>query len=876
MIARIRAVFYSRDIDREFDAELESHLGLLVEEHIRRGVPREEAERLARIQLGGSAQLREAHRETRGLPFLDSLLQDLRYALRGLRHNPAFSVFIILIVGLGIGASSTIFSIVNALLIRPLPFSDSRRLVWISNLADDSVTEWNLQVGHFVDLRDQNRSFSDLAAYNTFSQPGDAKLTGDGQPERLNSLRVSQNFFSLLGVHPSLGRTFTAEECKGNGPGAALLSYGLWKRRYASDPGVVGKTLTLNDAPVTVVGIAPPTFDFAGVFAPANRIDVYLPMPLTEETNRLGNTLAVVGRLKPGAKIENAKAEFQVLADHLQQRHPERNSLRPILMPLEQHVTGRVRPALFVLVWAVGIVMLIVCANVANLQLARAAARQKELAVRAALGAGGRRLIRQMLTEGLVLSCCGGLLGVILAVLGTRLFSGLQAFRIPLLSEVRTDFASLGFSLLVAVLTGLLFGLGPAVQVLSISLRDALQDSSRNSTGTKRHFRIRNVLVVSEIAFACVLIVGAGLLARSFVNVLEVKLGFQPERAAALRIDPSASYSSLAQRIDYYNQVLDRVRSLPGITAAGLTDVLPLVGDRSWQIAAKGKLYPQGHYPQGFIRVISDGYLRAMGIPLRSGRGFTEHDAQSSEPVAVVNETLARTLWPGQNAIGQLVMGEGSQSAARRVVGVVGDVRHRSLEQTPGGELYFPIRQTNNYAFVYLVVRTALPPAALASSIRVALAPIAPEVAGSEFRTVEGLVDQAVSPRRFVVVLLAGFSAFALILAALGIYAVISYSVEQRTGEMAIRMALGAPPRDLQAQIILQTLRLAGLGMLVGSAASLVLARTLGSLLFGVTFTDPLTFGGMLMILTGVAILAGYLPSLRVSRMDPMTALRAN
>jgi predicted permease len=820
--------------------------------------------------------LHEAHREIRALPFLDTLRQDLRYTFRALRENPGFTAFAILIIGVGVGASSTIFSVVNTLLLRPLPLQDSRQLVWIYNLSDDGISEWSTQVGHFLDVRKQNQSFTDLAAYFAFSQPGDAKITGDGETERLSSLLVSQNFFPMLDVRPVLGRTFTADESKWNAPATAVLSYGLWKRRYASDAHILGRTITVNDHPVTIIGIAPASFDFGTVFAPGNHVDLFQPMPLTQETNSWGNTLAVIGRLKPGISIQTARAEFKILANQIQKQHPDRNTLRPILTTLEEHVTGRLRRALLVLAWAVGIVMLIVCANVANLQLARSATRQKEMAIRVALGAGRSRLIRQMLTESITLSCCGALLGIILAFAGTRLLAGLSAFNIPLLSTVTMDASSLVFCLVIAILTGLLFGLAPALQVPSISVHDTLKDTSRSSTGTKRHIWIRSTLVVSEIVFACVLLVGAGLLSRSFLNVLEVNLGFQPERAAALRIDPDARYTSQSERMSYFKQILDRVRSLPGISAAGLTDMLPLAGDRSWDITAKGKVYERGHYPEGFIRIVSDGYLQAMGIRLLAGRAFSAEDTQSSQPVAVINETLARTLWPGQNALGQIVMGQGTGGPGRQVVGIVSDVRHRALEQNSGCELYFPVSQWDESGAEYLVIRTQLPPAAIASTIRTALHPIAPELSTNEFKTLQELVDKAVSPRRFVVLLLAGFSAFALILAALGIYAVISYSVSQRSAELGIRMALGASPSELRARIMLQTLRLAGLGMLIGGITSWILARTLNSLLFGVTVTDPPTFAGMLIALAAVAGLAGYLPSLRVSRIDPMAALRAN
>jgi predicted permease len=876
VLARICAVFQSSDFDRDLHAEIDAHLSLLAEDHIRKGTPPEEAKRLARLELGGVSQLREAHREVRGLPFLDVFLQDLRYTFRILRRNAGFTLFTIVIVGLGIGASSTTFSVVNTLLLRRLPFHDSERLVWISNRADDGVKEWNIQVGHFLDLRDQTKSFSDLAAYFAFSAPGDAKMLINGELERLNSLQVSQNFFSFLGVSPQLGRSFSADECKWNGPRAGLLSYDTWKRRFASDPDIVGRAVTLNDASVTIVGVAPRTFDFATVFAPGNPIDIYLPMPLTQETNGWGNTLAVIGRLKPAVTLQTARAEFQILSEQIQKQHPERNTFRPILASLDQHVTGSLRNAFVALSGAVAMMMLIVCANVANLQLARSVTRQKEMAIRAAIGAGRRRLIRQLLTENVVLSLCGGLLGVILAIGGTRLLAGLRAFNIPLLSTVRMDVASLVFSVLLAALIGLLFGFIPALQVPSISVHDSLKDTSRASTGSKRHSWIHRGLVVSEIALACVLLVGAGLLARSFLKVLEQNLGFQPERVAALRIDPSNSYSTRVQRNTYFNEVLARTRSLPGISSAGLTDVLPLAGDRSWDVTAKGKVYARGHFPEGYIRIVSDGYLAAMGIPLRAGREFSERDTPSSEPVAMVNETLARTLWPGQNPLDQIVIGEGGSNPGRRVVGVVADVRHRALEQESGNELYFPTRQRDESGPLYLVVRTTLPPAPLASTIRTALRLITPDLSGTEFKTIQQLVDKAVSPRRFVVLLLGGFSAFALILAALGIYAVISYSVNQRTAELGIRMALGASARDLQQRIVLQTLRLAGLGMLLGSVAAWIFARTLASLLFGVTFTDPATFAAMLLVLTTAAALAGYFPSLRVSRIEPMAALRAN
>jgi len=809
----------------------------------------------------------------RRLPTVDSILQDLRYTFRTLGRDAGFTTFAVLIVGLGIGASSTVFSIVNALLLRPLPFSDPSRLVWIANHDDTGgLSGQTTQVGNFLDLRAQSQSFSDIAAYFAFYGVGDNKLTGQGEPERLSGVPVSQNFFPLLGVQPQLGRLFTAEECKWNGPKAVLLSHGLWVRRFASDPGIVGHPLTLNNEPVNVVGVLPASFDFASVFAPGSHIDLYSPFPLSDETNRWGNTLAIIGRLKPGVALPTAQAEVSILSARITRAHQtDRNDFEGKLSFLSKHVSGRLRPALIVLTCAVGVVMLIVCANLSNLLLARTAVRQKEIAIRTALGAGRWRLIRQALTESIVLSCSGAMLGLILAIVGTRALTHLDAISIPLLQNVRADGSALGLTLLMAVLTGLIVGLLPALQVPAVAVHDSLKDSSRGSTEGKQHAWIRSTLVVSEIAFACVLLVGAGLLIRSFLRVLDVNLGFQPERAAAVRVDPSQQYSTQAQQNTYFDEVLRRVREVRGIDAAGLSDALPLGRNRGWGVRAKGHVYKQGEYPDAFVRVVSDGYLRSMGIPLRSGRDFTERDTPPNEEVIIINETMARSLWPGQDAIGQIVQADKD----RRVIGIVGDVRHLALEQGAGNEMYLPIRQCGDFASVDLVVRTTLPPGELASSVRAALKPIEPNLPASDFRTIQQLVDKAVSPRRFVVLLLGGFALFALVLASLGIYGVISYSVNQRTQEIGIRMALGASAGDLQAGIIMQTLCLAAIGMLVGGAASWALARALSGLLFGVTPADPVTFLGMLIVLTAVAAIAGYLPARRASRIDPMVALRA-
>lgn len=803
---------------------------------------------------------------------VESVVQDLRYAVRTLRRDAGLAVFAILIIAFGIGASSTVFSVVNAVLVRPLPFQEPERLVWVANHDRGGLSGQTTQVGYLLDLRQRNRSFADVAGYFAFYGVGDNLLSGQGEPERLSGVPVSDNFFQMLGVQPQIGRLFNADECKWHGPKAVLLGHGLWARRFGSDPSVVGRKLTLNNEPYTVIGVLPESFDFASVFAPGSRIDLYFPFPLSDETNRWGNTMAIVARLKPGVSAGQAGAEIKILAGQMTQAHPERNSFEGIVSPLTQHVSGRLRLALTVLACGVGMVMLIVCANLSNLLLARTTARQKEVAIRAALGAGKGRLIRQMLTEGIALSCCGAALGVVLAVAGTRVVSHLDAMGIPRLQSVRIDLTALGFTLAGAILTGVIFGLAPALAASGGAMQDALKDTSRGSTAGRGRSWTRNALVVAEIAFACVLLVGAGLLVRSFLRVLDVNLGFRPEQAAAVRVDPDSRYSTGAEVLGYFDEVLRRARAVPGVQSAGLSDSLPLGRNRSWGAGAKGVTYPKGHYPDAFVRVVSDGYITAMGIPLREGRDLDERDRPGSDPVMLINETMARTLFPGESALGKEVRGCGP--GWRRVVGVVGDVRHLALEQGAGLEMYMPIRQCRDFASVDLVIRTKLPPAELAPAIRAALKPMVPNLPGNDFRLLQGLVDKAVSPRRFFVWLLGGFAAFALILSSLGIYGVVSYSVNQRTQEIGIRMALGASAANLQAGIVGGTLGLAAIGMVLGTAASWAVARALSGLLYGITASDPLTFAGMLLVLTGVALAASYLPARRASRIDPSVALR--
>lgn len=812
---------------------------------------------------------------------MESIWQDLRYGARLLINKPGFTLVAVITLALGIGANTAVFSVVNALLLRPLPFREPDRLVWIASgaskpasglvAAEANLSAVTTQVGNFSDWRRMNQSFDDLAAYNAFFDYGSYTLTGSGEPERLRGVGVSQNFLDLLGVSPVIGRGFQDDECVWNGRGAALLSYGFWTRRFGSDPGIIGQSITLNNEASTIVGVLPASFDFGSIFSPGSQIDLLVPFPICEETNRWGNTLAVVGRLKPGVTVESAQAEFDVIAPQVQQQHPERNDNGAALSSLQERISGRLRPAFLVLFCAVGCVLLIACTNLSNLLLARATSRRKEIAIRVALGADRSRLVRQMLTESLLLACCGAALGLALAVIATRALAATHAISIPLLQTVTLDGTALVFTLVAAVATGLLFGIVPALQVSRWDVHESLKEASRGSSEGGRGAWIRSTLVVSEVALACVLLVGAGLLIRSFLRLLEVDPGFRPEQTASWRVEPGGRYETSEQRLALFDQLVRKVEANAGVESVGLTDSLPLGRNRNWGVRAKGQANTPENWQGAFPHMVDPGYIRTMRIPLRAGREFTEHDTADSQKVLIINETMARRLWPDRDPLGQIALNGRNEW---QVVGVVGDVRHGSLEQKANLEMYFPIRQQNDWSAMDMVVRAKLPIQSVVSSVRSALQSVDPNLPNSEFQTLDQLVDQAVSPRRFVTVVLGGFSFLALILASLGIYGVISYSVNQRTNEIGIRIALGAKMLAVLKLIIGQGVKLVTIGLGIGLGAAFALTRVLSSLLFGVGATDPLTFIGIAVLLTSVALLACYIPARRATKVDPMVALR--
>jgi predicted permease len=797
-------------------------------------------------------------------------MNDLKFALRQLLKNPGFTAVAVLTLALGIGACTAMFSLVHAVLLRALPFRESDRLVWIENVGSGGLSARTTRVDNFLAWRAQNTSFEDLAAYFAFFDYTRYTLIGSGEPRRLRGVGVSKNLLDVLGVRPMLGRGFTDEECVWDGRKAVMLSHAFWRQYFAGDPKAVGSSINLNGDPTEIVGVLPPTFDFDAVFAPGTEVELVLPFPLTAETARWGNTIFAIGRLKPSVTIQQAQAEFDVISRQVASAHPERGGFGARMSALETSIRGAFRQSLFMLFAAVGCVLLIACVNLSNLLLARANVRRREFAVRAALGATRWQLIRQTLTESLVVAFGGCALGVPLAFVATLGLSRLRTFSIPLLQSTTVDATVLCFTVAMTVLAGLVCGTLPSLQLARGNLQQRLNDAGARGTGGAAAALIRRALVISEIAVACVLLVGAGLLIQSFGKLLDVNLGFQPKRAVSWRVDRTRSFGSLAEANRYYDGLIAQVASIPGVESVGLSDTLPLGRNRTWGAGAKGVSYLPGEYPIAFPRIVDQRYLQTMQIPLRAGRYFEASDTAESENVLVINETMARRLWPDRDAIGQVVNVNGES----RVVGVVGDVRHGTLEEAAGAEMYLNFRQINDWNAVELVVRASRPAASLAPDVRAVMKAFDPKLPATEFTTLEQIVDHAVAPRRLITHLLSAFSSLALALAAIGLYGVIAYSVSQRTREIGVRLAVGAQRSDVLRLIVGEGFKTAAVGVVLGLIAARFATRVLDSLLFGVTATDPFIFVTNAAILVGVALFASVFPARRAARVDPMIALR--
>jgi predicted permease len=871
---RVLSFAHKPERDAEMEAELASHMELAVEENMRQGMPEAEARRKALVRFGGVQQARERQREARGLPWLDVLMQDVRYTLRTLRRDRSFTVVAVLILALGIGANIAVFSVVNTILLRPLPFPDSQRLVRITTKdpkgGESSMT---YTTDATQEYQQRNKSFQQVTGYFAFTSADNFKLEGHGVPLPVTGILVMGNFFQTLEVKPMLGRLFTAEECLPHARPVVLLSYPFWKRQFHADRGIVGQAVDLNGTPVTVVGVLPKTFDFGSVFSPGAKVDIFTPFIMFNFRDD-GNDLALMGRLKQGVTLASAQAEADLLFPKLDpdlRRPGWKGDYTGRQVRLKEYVTGKLHRSLIVLWCAVGMILLIVCVNLSNLLLARTAARSKEFAMRTALGAGRGRLIRQLLTESLILSGAGALLGLGIAFAVIEFLSHQGSIALPLLSDLRIDGATLAWTVAIAIVSGAAFGLAPGLKMSSGNLQETLKDSGSGAGEGKKHEGLRSALVVSEVALACVLLVGAGLLLRSFLRILDVDLGFNPSRAAAISVDYNDG-GNAAKRGAIWQEIIRRVEAIPGIETAGITDNLPLSRNRSWEIAAKGQTYAPGELQDTFVFIVSPGYLKAIGMRLIEGRDVEWSDGPKSQNVVIINQTVAKKLWPGQDPIGRIALAGGAEA---RVIGVIADVRESSVEGDPGWQMYLPATQSGPDG-AELVVRTQLPPDVLASSVMATLRQINPGQPATELRPIQGLVDHAVSPRRFFVLLVDIFAGLGLLLASLGIYGVISYSVTQRTQEIGIRMALGASRWNVQFSVIWKTLRLVLLGMVVGLAASFAASRLIATLLFGTAASDPKTFGAVTLLLLGVALLAGYLPAWRASRINPMIAFRNN
>lgn len=868
---RLQMLVRQKQFDSELDEELRLHRELREREQMEAGVTPEEARYAAQRRFGNDLVLREESRDMWGWSWLENTLQDVRYGLRILVKNPGFTTVAVLTLGLGIGANIAVFSAVNTILLRPLRFRAPQQLTWLAgNNGEGGLSDQTYRVDVLEEIQRHSQSFQEMTAYVPYYDYSDFKLTGFGEPKPVFGVWVAGNFFQTLGIQPALGRLFTHEECVKGGRPAVLLTQAFWQRQFAANPAVIGQAITLNKRTYTIVGVLSDSFDFTAVFAPGLKMDFFVPI-IMDDIRTYGHMLSLMGRLKPGVTVGQAQAEVTLLLSQSKAQNPDwMTDIKTTITGLKDYVSGKLRRSLIVLWCAVGLILLIVCVNLSNLLLARAAARSKEFAMRSALGAGRGRLIRQLLTESLVLSCAGTILGLGFAFAVTRYLAHQGSIALPLLSSVRVDEAALNWTLLVAAAASVLFSLVPGLRISGVNLQESLKDAGSGMSAGRKHERMRAALVVSEVALACVLLVGAGLLLRSFLRILDVDLGFQPSRAAAIKVDYDDG-GNRARRGAILQEILQRASAIPGVESVGMSDKLPLDRNRSWDLRAKGRVYPPGVNDDAFVYVVTPGYFGAMGTHLREGRDFNWQDTNKSEPVIIINQTAARRDWPGEDPVGRLAQGIGETDT--RVIGVVADVRESSVEEHSSPEVYVPATQAEPDG-ENLVVRTNLPPEALASVVLRTLRELNPGQPATEFRPLQRIVDHAVSPRRFFVVLVACFAALGLVLASLGIYGVISYSVTQRTREIGIRMALGATASQVQFGVIAETLRLALIGIAVGTLASFVAARWIASLLFGTAPTDPITFVGIILLLSAVGFIAGYIPARRATKVDPLVALR--
>ncbi|MBA3438660.1 MAG: ABC transporter permease [Pyrinomonadaceae bacterium] len=807
-----------------------------------------------------------------------TLLQDIRYGMRMLLKSPGFTLVAVLALALGIGANTAIFSVVNAVLLRPLPYQDADRLVmvWEHNRLRNRPQNV-INPANFLDWQEQSSVFDEMAAFHDFA----VNLTGEGEPEQIPGQRASANLFSLLGVQAVVGRTFTHEDAQPNREPLIVISYGLWQRRFGGDPGVIGKTLMLDRRPVTVIGVLPADFKWfikQGSLV-GKEAEFWEPLSFTAAHHiRRGRYMTAVARLKPNVTYEQAQAEMNTIASRLEQQYVNFNTGWGVnLVPLREQFVGSIRPALLVLLGAVGFVLLIACANVANLLLARAAARQKEMATRAALGAGRWRVVRQLLTESVLLAFFGGALGLLLALWGVDALMWFAPQDLLSLPRISINLPVLGFTLLVSVLTGIIFGLVPALEASRLDPSESLKETGRSMTGSTRSRRLRGAFVVAEVALALVLLVSAGLLIKSFMRLQAVDAGFDEKNILTMRVTlPASKYPEENQRIRFFKQTVERLETLPGVRSVGAISFLPFTGPgAATSFTIEGRPAPAaGDSPVTDVRVTDDNYLRTMNIALLRGRTFTEQEATEKRGVVVINEAMVRKYFPGEDPIGKrIIVNMSDTPEPTEIIGVVRDVKQQTLDEEVKAMVYWPHPQLA-YSSLTLVMRTESDPLSLATAARRGIQAIDQDQPIADVRTMEQWLATSIARARFNTLLLGLFASVALLLAAIGIYGVMAYSVTQRTHEIGIRMAFGAEGRDVLRLVLGQGMTLVAIGIALGLLGAFAATRVLASLLYGVSATDPMTFTIIPLLLVTVAFIANYIPARRATKVDPMVALR--
>jgi putative ABC transport system permease protein len=868
----------------EIAEELATHLESVYEESLASGAAPEEAHRAALVELSAGETLRRELRSVERLAsqepialgnnrrrnMIADLWQDLRYGARMLSKNPGFTLIAMITLALGIGANTAIFSVVNAALIRAFPYRDADRLVIVWETVRGELN--TVSPANFFDWQEQNRVFEGMAAY---ADTG-VNLAGDGEPEEIPAQETTANLFSVLGVNALLGRTFTPEDGKPGQNNVAVISFALWQRRFSGDPSVIGRKVNLNAIGRTVIGVLPPDVKWhVRKFSTTGRTaELWFPAITDEMRDFRGRYIGVVARLKPNVRLQQARAEMGAVAGRLAEQYKQFNAGYGVdVVSLRQQFAGEIRMALLVLMGAVGFVLLIACANVANLLLARAASRRKEIAVRAAMGASRGRVVRQLLTESLLLSLMGGVAGLLLARWGTAALVSLSPPELGDFQNVEISAPVLGFTLVVALLTGVIFGLAPAFEASNVKLNDTLKEAGRGPMGSARSRRLRGALVVVEIALALTLLAGAGLLARSFLRLRGVDTGFNARNVLTMRVTlPGASYDKDAKVVNFFTQALERMQSLPGVEAAGAVNHTPFLGlgtQTSFQIEGRPKPAP-GQWASTGLCVTDQNFFRTMQIPRTRGRLFTEQEVREKRDVVIINEALARKYFPNEDPLGQRITLWGGPT---EIIGVVGDAKHKELDKETGPMAYWPIAQQPDASMIF-ALRARGDAAAVAAAARKVIQTLDPQQSVGDVYTLESLVGDSIAAQRFNALLFSVFAVVALILSAGGIYGVMSYSVAQRAHEIGVRVALGARSRDVLRLVIGQGMKLVLAGVAFGMVAAFGLTRLLRNLLFEVSATDPSMFVGVAALLAAVALVACYIPARRATEVDPLVALR--